>query len=120
MLSHPPAEAACGGGAAAALATDGAAVLPLPQARADNPGGAVFPLGLAPSAGGSLTALPDALAWAAAHRAEVEAALLAHGGIFFRGWPLPDAAAFDAFMARAAHCLLRSGDARTLFAHVRA
>ena len=92
----PPAES----GAAARLAQGGAEVLPLPQARPDNPGGALFPLGLRPAHDGALRALPDVLAWAAQHRDDVEAALLAHGGIFFRGFPFADAAAFDAFMVR--------------------
>ena len=81
--------------AAAALATGGVALLALPQSRPDNPGGLVFPLGLSPAAELSL---PAALEWARTHRAEGEAALLAHGGLFLRGFPLADAAAFDALM----------------------
>jgi hypothetical protein len=83
--------------AAAALATGGVAVLPLAESRPDNAGGLAFPLGLAPAAGETLS-LDGALAWACTHRAEVEAALLAHGGLLLRGFPLADAAAFDALM----------------------
>jgi hypothetical protein len=103
MRQLPPAEecAAADGAAAARLATDGVALLPLPQSRVDNANGAHFPLGLTPAAGAALT-LPDTLAWVAARRDELEAALLAHGGILFRGFALRDAAAFDAFMARRA------------------
>jgi hypothetical protein len=105
MHARAPAEEASpvATSAAAALASGGTvALLPLPQARPDNPGGAHFPLGLTPVAatGGAVFDLSSALAWAAAHREEVEAALLAHGGIHFRGFPLRDAAAFDAFMVR--------------------
>ena len=81
--------------AAAALATGGVTLLELPQSRADNPGGLAFPLGLSATAELSL---PDALEWARTHRAEVEAALLAHGGLFLRSFPLADAGAFDALM----------------------
>ncbi len=88
--------------AAAALASGCVRLLPLPQSRPDNPGGAHFPLGLAPA--GDLT-LPEALAWLAASRDAVESALLAHGGILFRGFPTRDAAAFDAFMVRLLHLL---------------
>ena len=83
--------------AASALATDGVAVLALPESRPDNPGGLAFPLGLTPAAGQPLD-LAATLAWATAHRADVEAALLAHGGLLLRGFPLEDAAAFDALL----------------------
>ena len=75
--------------AAAALVTADVALLALPQARQN------FPLGLSPAAPLSL---PAALEWARSHRAEVEAALLTHGGLFLRGFPLHDADAFDAIM----------------------
>jgi hypothetical protein len=84
------------------LAHGGAALLSIPEARPDNPGGAGFPLGLQP-ADGALHSLPELLAWADTHAADVEAALLAHGGLLLRGFPLADAAAFDAFMVRPAH-----------------
>lgn len=84
--------------AAAALATGGVAVLPLAESRPDNPGGLVFPLGLAPASTAEPLSLDGALAWARAHTAEVEAALLAHGGLLLRGFPLDDAAAFGALM----------------------
>ena len=85
-------------GAAAALATGGVALIELPQARPDNAGGLAFPLGLAPSADAAPLSLPTALEWARSRRAEVEAALLAHGGLFLRGFPLREPADFDAMM----------------------
>ena len=87
--------------AAAALVTADVALLVLPQARPDNAGGLLFPLGLSPSPSSDAAAplsLPAALEWARSHRAEVEAALLTHGGLFLRGFPLHDADAFDAIM----------------------
>ena len=93
---HAP-QLAMSSAAAAALATGGVALLPLAEARPDNAGALVFPLGLTPAAGAPLS-LAAALAWARAHRGDVEAALLAHAGLFLRGFPLADADAFDALM----------------------
>ena len=91
------AEAALLGPGAAELlaAAPWASVLHLPQLRPDNVGGAHFPLALTCTAS---PATSDVCAWLAAHKEAIEQALVEHGGLYLRGFPLADAAAFDAVM----------------------
>ena len=73
--------------------------LVLPQQRPDNASGAHFPLvlGCAASEATPLSAVCD---WLETHKAHVESALVEHGGLVLRGFPVHDAQAFDALMVR--------------------
>ena len=102
---HAAAEPSTGGaplGAGAAKLVAGAPfaeVLTLPQQRRDNASGAHFPLVLGCTAAES-TSLAAVCEWLATHKAAVEAALVEHGGLYLRGFPVGDAQAFDALMVR--------------------
>lgn len=71
------------------------APLALPQSRYDNADGSVFPLALRCAEESSLA---DVTAWLAASRDAIQSALLQHGSLFLRGFPVSDAASFDALM----------------------
>ena len=67
----------------------------LPEARPDNPGGALFPACLV---GTPELPLDAVTAWLQASQVAVEAVLLEHGALWLRGFPTHQPEAFDAVM----------------------
>jgi hypothetical protein len=79
--------------------------LSLPQQRHDNAHGGAFPLVLGLRDGGDAECTTSAVcAWLSAHRDVVEQALVEHGGLYLRGFPVNDAPAFDALMVSMQRC----------------
>jgi hypothetical protein len=77
----------------------------LPQQRHDNTHGGAFPLVLGLRDGGDAACTTSAVcAWLAANRDVVEQALVEHGGLYLRGFPVDDAPAFDALMVSMRRC----------------
>ena len=82
--------------------------LALPQQRPDNASGAHFPLVLG-CAATEATSLSAVCGWLETHKAHVEAALVEHGGLVLRGFPVHDAQAFDALMVRLRCACVQAG-----------
>lgn len=76
-----------------ALAGRRAAVAPAGELVREEPGPAGLPLLLTPAVAGV-----DPLAWAEAHRAEIEERLLRHGALLFRGFGLSGIEGLQAFV----------------------